>query len=308
MSWFKIILPIILFSTLSAWAKLVDLSPAWLYKRNDQKDYYAKAVAMIKPGDVVKFRDGATFTIEEKLGQGGLSYIYSIRERPHQVLRLANSLGTLSSMNETLEGYHQLVDTGVRVVEIDPNSASQYILTEKVSRDYLTIAEMVLNVDFGGERFFYDTRFALLPMVQKWRYSKIKKMPKLDPETREYMMNAFWYFVKSIAKFHVIADLHEANVVYDRHNDEWIILDWLKGSKGMKHTVMIEESTRHMMKELFKFLDTYQENGIELTDESKAEFAQIKEKTRTTLIKEKARYVQLATQVIRERNRCQGLL
>lgn len=277
--WFKLLVPILLFSAFSAWAKVVDLSSPALYDPRGNTELYGQVIATIRPGDIVKFENGASFTIHKKLGEGKASAIYSIRERPHQILRLALDYFRLIGIEATLEGYEELKDSNIRLVKIDPSSNNRYILAERISSDYITLAEMFLG--FDPERVAEQARSG----------SQNNYLPRrLNPKIKDEMLEAFWEFVKSVAPFQSIADLHERNVVYDRNKKAWVLIDWANWNYRItdrSHAYLVDATVN----QLFDFLEQ-KDLKIFVSTELQDELEKIKAKMRDLLRQEKLNYLE----------------
>lgn len=166
-----------------------------------QVSNYDSIVENLKPGDKIIFSDNQSVIVGEKLGSGNTTVIFELPDYPKVAIRIPKKRGIFKDgipytgmINRFQEGYSLLKLDGVPTVNLFKYRQDEYAVVERLG-PHITFA------DFLKDR--------LLP-----------------GELKNEMSKAFLEFAKSTAKFTKIGDFHSGQIVYDKTQKKWILMDW----------------------------------------------------------------------------------
>lgn len=217
----------ILFMSLGGYASTYDLSTDGPYSESRGYDYYEKVVEALRPGDELRFSNGKVYTIDSRLGNGHRTVVYSIKERPNYVLRLPRSNTVRHNAKDYLDGYKELQNSDLRIVEILPESNLEYILAEKLPSGYKIILEMVLGLELKSKKVLDDNGQMITGNIEyKMIQEELSRASQMSREDITEMENALVRFVEGLAQWLYVGDLHEGQLAYDPNRKEWILIDW----------------------------------------------------------------------------------
>lgn len=190
----------------------VDLQ---LFRDHQHIKGYEGLVHSIEPGDVLRFSNDRAFTVDQILGQGGTTLIFSIKENSSQAVRIPLNLAGIRYLGSFVSGYHGLVENHIPVVQLYESYDDEYAVVEKLN-DFMTFSDFVTAASSSPKN----------TLVQ-WGLLKTRELP-----TQE-MIQKFNDFASRVALYSSIGDLHAANLIYDFQKKEWRLIDWtLNGNKA----------------------------------------------------------------------------
>lgn len=197
-------------------------------ERNSDPISYEKFIFSLRPGDVLRMNNGEKYTIGILLGHGHQHAVFSIQETDQWALRLPYRLEFLSSTLDTLEGYEKLKTTSLRIVKIHPISNWEYVLAERVTSNYFTILDFLSERQLGSRHPIQSLEPDTTSLKHNRSMQKmVTKAPAISSIELQAMEDALIYFASSLSEFLQIHDLKSNQLIYDRKNKEWILLDWL---------------------------------------------------------------------------------
>lgn len=202
---------LLLFAVLPNWvfAKTVQL-----YRADGiQKDGYDALLYGLKPGDILEFNDGARYEVIKFLGSGKVSTVLEVQSlrdgAAHSALRLPK-LSDLNPkngtrfptvyLNYTIDAYPKLLENHVPVPKPFRSAEGQYIEME------------LQHPAFDFNEYFLNGK--------RWPLEK-----------QEMVLEKLKDFAKKTAGYRKLGDFSGAQLVFDSKTEEWILLDFDRGSK-----------------------------------------------------------------------------
>jgi hypothetical protein len=169
---------------------------------------YEGMVHSIEPGDVLRFSNDRTFTVDQILGQGGTTLIFSIKEDSSKAVRIPLNLAGIRYLGWFTSGYQGLVENHIPAVQVYESYDEEYAVVEKLT-DFMTFSDFVDAASSSPKN-----------TLAQWGLIRTRELP-----TQE-MIQKFNDFASRIALYSKIGDLHAANLIYDFQKKEWRLIDW----------------------------------------------------------------------------------
>lgn len=232
-------------------ARLIDYAKESAKTGGHFSDPLKMFVLSIRPGDVIQFSNGKTYTITERLGMGYQHCVFAIAENPGLVLRLVYRDRFRDSTIKTLEGYETLKRTKIRTVRIDPESNYEYVLAERLANDRISLFEFIFGLDAKGHPIWNDLLdLGTIPFSSIRAKQILKRTALLAADELREMDQALIRFVTDLGDLRSIADLNDTQIFYDRHQKEWILVDWLRTIEAYNPLKVVLKNSRHLVSSL----------------------------------------------------------
>jgi hypothetical protein len=179
-----------------------------LFSNHQRIEGYPFLVRSLKSGDVVSFSDGHSFTIDHRLGSGGTTAVYAIKEDSTKALRLPLGYEGMNFLGTYVNAADDLEKNNVPAVHVSEAYDEEYAVVDRLE-SFITFGDFVKAA----------TQIESPGLLNRLGFLKIKNLP-LDE-----MKAAFADFARRMA-FTFVGDLHDQNLVYDFKNKRWILIDW----------------------------------------------------------------------------------
>lgn len=154
-------------------------------------DDYEDAVRNLRPGDKVRFPDGNSFTLGERLGNGGATVIFDVGEGKALRIPIHEWAIELKLMEQFLELYNKLDDESIPLIKVFTNESS-------LDGTYAVVEKVDFEID--------------LP--------KYLKSGTKDPAKEKGLRHLLYAF----APYAEFPDFKLDQFVWD--GEEWVMLDW----------------------------------------------------------------------------------
>ncbi|MBL7671371.1 MAG: hypothetical protein JNM39_12880 [Bdellovibrionaceae bacterium] len=160
-------------------------------------EYYSSGlITGIKAGDTIKFQDNQEYLVQRVISVNNADGIFEIPD--NRVLRVPLKNGAeysrVNTVNQTLDGYDQLLEAGVPVPRILDYTRGTRILVEKI-----------------------DISFHFVDLFDG--------QVKLSKQHLLRVQEEFSEFVKKFYRFNSVGDMHKGQIVYSSDRG-WLLLDW----------------------------------------------------------------------------------
>ncbi len=216
--------------------------------QGNQVKNYDKLIKEIKIGDVFKFSDGSQFIYESVLGKGTLTVIFKVKPlqkiaevayNQSLALRLPLKYGTYVS-GRGLLGTHTRYYTESIDAFIKGQQSIEKIATIKMPKIYASLksqyaAVELINYDFDGFTFF-------------------AKSNQVDAKILNEAELALEKFVEDTAKFTILDDFHPGQMVYNKEQKAWYLIDWAASNHGYTNSIFKDFRRHPFNREFFQIL------------------------------------------------------
>lgn len=197
----------LILASISAHAEIVKLFHV-VQGRVEQVLNYNELVRNLATGDWIEFSDGKKFQIQEILGQGEMTQVWSLASDKTQAIRIPlhrDSFDPIMGphaptrfMNKFIDGSTPLEQAKVSTVRILESKMGEYAVVERLA----PVGQQVLTL----KKFL--TQSALKTPEEKQMAAKV-----ID-------------FARSVAPFESIGDFKAEQVGWDPRTQQWKLMDW----------------------------------------------------------------------------------
>lgn len=218
-------------------------STHYLFTEGRINSYYDVIVKEIQSGDILSFSDGARFTVENILGQGGTTLVVSIKEDPTKALRIPLRKDTLSYIRSYVRGHRAIEEAHVPALKIYEPSNKEYVLVEKISGSFVSFRDFVAMASKTGK--------------QGWLGRILGQKPTAEMLEIKEMSTEFREFAGKLFSFAIVGDMHQDNLIFDQSKRKWILMDWI----GSHENALYIENNKIQYKDLNPLLSLVHKYG-----------------------------------------------
>lgn len=169
---------------------------------------YKQQVEDIKSGDRLHFSDGVILTVDEVLGQGQSTKVFSIIEKPNIVIRIARSKQNTLHLKAYSQGANFLESNKIPHTRIIATQKLEYIIVEKIDEPFIQLSNFIFYNNQNEKNKFEKI------ILDNFNISLFEMRIQLET------------FLTQVGFYNYVSDFHESNIVYDFNNKTWKYMDW----------------------------------------------------------------------------------
>lgn len=207
-----------LFLTWALWAGLGFGAPVHLFTEDGaQVENYRVLLEALQEGDTLHFPDGRSFVFQGNLGNGYTTQVMRVTlpgGTEELALRVPANVGRVSGrpfpayVDHTLDGFEELRGSRVPMARVYGGARGQYVLAELIPHR------------LNGWNFLHmldDPAFA--------------RREGYTPAQLRRLEEAMVRFAGTTTEFSHIGDFKPDQLVFNEARGEWVLLDWMSGSR-----------------------------------------------------------------------------